>query len=219
MAVGFVQGIDVSSNQGKVDWSGVSQADVSFAFARATIGGHQTDSQFAVNWSGMSDAGLVRGAYHYFWPLTAWQGQANNFVAAIGKLHSGDLPPALDLEEAIVKSDPQKHDVWNDVLPDQRLPMILNWLRAVEQALGMKPVIYTRQNFIENLLGDGIQQLTDSLLWIAHYGVLQPNVPANWASWTFWQNTDGGTINGVTGKVDLDNFNGSANDLRAFTKS
>ncbi len=217
MANGFVRGIDVSVHQGNVNWSAVAQASIAFAFARATIGGQGTDAQFPANWAGISNAGLKRGAYHFFWPATPWQQQATNFVNSVGALLTGDLPPALDLEEAFPSGNPS-HDIWQDVPAEQRLPMIQNWLSAVETGLGLKPVIYTRQNFIEPLLGAGVQQLSDSPLWIAHYGVPQPNFPSAWATWTFWQNTDSGTVNGVNGKVDLDNFNGTLDDLQALTK-
>lgn len=217
MPAEFVQGIDVSSNQGLIDWNAVSQSGVLFAFARSTIGGHKTDSQFATNWSGINKAGLIRGAYHYFWPQTPWQDQASNFINAVGALQTGDLPPALDLEESFLKGDPT-HDVWSDVPLDQRLPIIQNWLSKVEEALGIAPIIYTRQNFIANLLGDGVQELANSLLWIAHYDVAQPAFPPGWKSWTFWQHSENGKIAGIKGSVDLDNFNGSETDLRALTK-
>ena len=210
-----VEGVDVSSHQGNVDWSAISQDGVGFVFVRASIGGHQVDAHFASNWSRVGDAGLMRGAYHYFWPLTAWQDQADNFI----NLQAGDLPPALDLEGALASNDPRKPKGWLDVPIDQRLPMIHNWLNAVEQTVGIKPVIYTRQNFIEGLLGDGIQELADYPLWIAHYDVLQPTLPASWSSWSFWQYTEKGAVRGIIGNVDRDKFNGSLNDLKALAKS
>lgn len=97
--------------------------------------------------------------------------------------------------------------------------MIQNWLNAVEQTVGTKPVIYTRQNFIEGLLGDGIQELADYPLWIAHYDVQQPTLPASWSSWSFWQYTEKGAVRGIIGNVDRNKFNGSLNDLKALAKS
>ena len=93
----LIEGIDVSSNQGKVDWSAAARAGKVFGFARATIGGHQADRQFAANWQGMKDAGIFRGAYHFFWPLTPWHDQAESFIKTVGALNPGDLPPVLDL--------------------------------------------------------------------------------------------------------------------------
>ncbi len=53
----FIEGIDVSSNQGEVDWGAVARVGKAFGFARATIGGHQADPQFVANWQRVSDAG------------------------------------------------------------------------------------------------------------------------------------------------------------------
>jgi len=49
-------------------------------------------------------------------------------------------------------------------------------------------------------------------LWIAHWGVRRPTVPAgNWGGrgWTFWQWTSDGSVSGIQGRVDKDRFNGS----------
>src|ERR1700730_11558297 len=198
----YLEGIDVSSHQDNIDWGIVGQKGIGFAYVRATIGEYDIDSRFTRNWNGIADSGLSRGAYHYFWPLAFSQGQAQNFLNAVSVPQPGDLPPALDLEEAVPKNDPLKHDTWLDVPFDQRLPMIQNWLDAVEEATGRKPIIYTRQNFIEELLGDGVQSLSEYPLWIAHYGVPQPSFPPQWASWTFWQYTDKGAVNGIAGPID-----------------
>ena len=123
------------------------------------------------------------------------------------------------IEEAIPKSDPLKRDAWRDVPADQRLSAIWNWLDAVEQALSMRPMIYTRQNFIEPLLGDEVKTLATSGLWIAHYNVAQPSTPSSWASWTFWQYSEIGSVDGVHGNVDCDRFGSSRDELQNLTKS
>lgn len=215
----YIEGIDVSSNQGPVDWTAVHAAGKAFAFARATVGGHQADPRFSANWQDMSDAGILRGAYHFFWPLTPWQDQATSFMDTVGALSKGDLPPVLDLEEAISKSDPSKRDAWKDMPTNQRLSIIQNWLAQVEQGLGLRPMIYTRQNFIEALLGDSISALATCPLWIAHYEVPAPSIPPKWTSWTFWQYSETGGVDGVQGNVDCDRFSGSLNDLQGLAKS
>ncbi len=219
MANQFIEGIDVSSNQGQVDWTAVKLAGKEFGFARATIDGHQLDSQFTTNWQRMRDAGIIRGAYHFYWPSTPWQDQAELFIKTMGSLYPGDLPPALDLEEAIAKRDSSKHDAWQDVAVDQRLSAVHNWLDAVQQALGLRSMIYSRQNFIEPLVGDGITTLAPSGLWIAHYKVAAPSIPSTWASWTFWQYLDSGNVDGVHGNVDCDRFNGLQKDLQNLAKN
>src|SRR5260370_6260190 len=210
----LIEGIDVSSNQGEVDWGAVARAGKAFGFARASIGGRQCDPQFAANWQRMSDAGIFRRAYHFFWPLTPWQGQAENFIKTVGALSPRDLPPVLDLEEAIPKSSASKRDAWNDVPAHQRLSIILNSLDAVEQPLRVRPLIYTRQNFIEPLLGDEVKTLATSGLWIAHYKVAQPSTPLSWAAWTFWQYSKTGSVDGVHRNVDCNRFVSSQTDRK-----
>jgi GH25 family lysozyme M1 (1,4-beta-N-acetylmuramidase) len=49
-------------------------------------------------------------------------------------------------------------------------------------------------------------------LWIAHWHVAQPRVPAsNWAGhgWTIWQYDNCGSVAGIDGCVDLDRLNGT----------
>jgi len=112
-----------------------------------------------------------------------------------------------------------KRDTWQDIPAGQRLSMIQNWLAQVEVGLGMRPIIYTRQNFIESLLGDSVSTVATCPLWIAHYEVLQPSVPPNWTSWTFWQYTEKGSVDGVRDTVDCDRFSGSNTDLQSLTRS
>jgi lysozyme len=218
MAGSVVSGIDVSSHQGMVDWQAVSHSGLSFTFVRATLGAHSADSRFAGNWARARAAGLLRGAYHFFWPLASASDQADHFIEVIGDPLPGDLPPALDLEEAVMQQNPQQ-DVWTTVPPNNRLPMILGWLATVEHALGVKPVIYSRQNFLESLLGDGVDELADHLLWIAHYTKAQkPRIPSAWSQWTFWQYAEDGNAPGINGDVDQNRFNGSMDDLRALAR-
>jgi GH25 family lysozyme M1 (1,4-beta-N-acetylmuramidase) len=45
-------------------------------------------------------------------------------------------------------------------------------------------------------------------LWIAHWGVARPVVPAPWKTWRLWQY--------ASGQPDLDVFNGTADQARRF---
>lgn len=213
----FLAGIDVSSNQGAVDWTAVSQANVSFAYARASLGAHSVDSQFAGNWARLRSSGLLRGAYHFFWPLASAADQANHFIQTVNELLPGDLPPMVDLEPT--SSNPNR-DVWPNIPAADRLPLILGWLTAVEQAFGLKPFVYTYKSFIENLLGADLQQLSSYPLWIAQYtSKPQPNIPAAWNGWALWQFSKKGHINGVNTAVDQDRFKGALDDLKALAKT
>jgi lysozyme len=197
-----VTGIDVSHYDGTVDWTQVAAAGRKFGIAKATEGTGSHDSTFAANWSSMKSAGLLRGAYHFFRSNEDAQAQAQAFVNALGALGPGDLPPMLDLETSDGESG------------STVASKALAWLQAVEQMTGRKPILYTYPDFWQNQIG-APSGFTDYPLNIANYGVKCPNVVGSWPTWTIWQNSDTGSVSGVSGQVDEDVFNG---DLASLMK-
>jgi lysozyme len=210
-AGGNLLGVDVSHYNGVISWKTVAAAGISFAYAKATESAGVTDKKFAANWAGIKAAGLPRGAYHFFHPQNPVDAQAARFIAAVGALAPGDLPPMLDLEETSATTDE-----WDGVPLAQRVPLALRWLQLVEQALGRKPIVYTRRGFVLQKLGDA-SALAAYPLWVAHYtGAPQPALPPGWNAWTIWQYTGSGAIAGITGQVDIDRFQGPQADLLAL---
>ena len=90
------KGIDVSHFQGNVDWAKVKATGAAFAFAKATEGTATIDKMFATNWPAMKNAGLLRGAYHFFHGSKDATDQANFFLSKFSVV-AGDLPPVLDV--------------------------------------------------------------------------------------------------------------------------
>jgi lysozyme len=206
---GAIPGIDVSHYQAMIDWSAVAAAGEAFAFAKASEGVSAPDVYFADNWSGISSAGILRGAYHFFLPDLDPAAQAKFFLARLAnanggstKLAPGDLPAALDLE------------IVNGVAPGNIINSAATWLAAVEQATGRKPILYTYIDFWKNKLGNP-SALSGYPLWIAQYSVAAPTVPGGWTDWALWQFSSSQPVSGVsTGSADVDAFNGTINDLR-----
>ncbi|MEO9235846.1 MAG: GH25 family lysozyme [Polyangiaceae bacterium] len=201
----LAQGIDVSHYDGTIDWNAVQGGGIDFAIAKATEGTTFTDPQFAANWAGMQDAGVVRGAYHFFHPELDPDTQAAFVVSTVGPLAPEDLPLILDLEtnggesETVVVAN------------------ALTFLTDVEAATGRTPIIYTSNRVIATVSG-GSPKFAHYPLWDAQYGVGCPTIPAPWTTWNIWQTNDNGTIAGVsgTGNVDVDTFNGTIDDLHIF---
>jgi len=52
------------------------------------------DAFFQRNWKKSKNAGLVRGAYHFFLATKSGKAQAENFINSV-ELSPGDLPPVL----------------------------------------------------------------------------------------------------------------------------
>ncbi|GAB1403428.1 hypothetical protein MASR1M74_06060 [Lentimicrobium sp.] len=97
-----IYGIDVSHHQGKINWTEVAEKDISgkhisFVFIKATEGVTRQDRHFMHNWKKAGEAGLIRGAYHFFHPSRDAAAQAENFIKNV-QLQPGDLPPVLDIE-------------------------------------------------------------------------------------------------------------------------
>lgn len=195
-------GIDVSHYQGLVDWGKVKATGVVFAFAKATEGVSHGDATFAANWSGIKNAGLVRGAYHFFRASQDPAAQARFFLQTVS-LSPGDLPPVLDVETADGAS--------NDAIQSG----VKTWLDAVAAQTGVTPMIYAAPGFWNGYMSGDFGAY---LLWVAQYGVNSPRLPNGWSNWNFWQYSQSGKVNGVAGNVDLDYFQGSADDLTAFAR-
>ncbi len=193
-------GIDVSHFNGEVDWTAASNS-ITFAFAKATQGVGFVDPRFAQNWLGMRDAGVQRGAYHFFDPSENAAAQADLFLNTV-RLDAGDLPPVLDIEML-------KRSALTSTLDG-----IAVWLAAVQSGTGTTPIIYTSPGFWAQL--GNPPNPGNHPLWVAHYGVAKPSVPPIWNSWTFWQFSQLGRCAGIKGYVDLNRFSGSLDDLKAM---
>ena len=96
-----VRGIDVSDNNGRVDWNQVKKDGLVFSFIKATDGiSYPEVWYFNENWPKMKAAGIVRGAFHYYEPSNDPIEQANYFADTLLKagFEDGDMPPVLDIE-------------------------------------------------------------------------------------------------------------------------
>lgn len=198
------KGIDVSHFQGAVRWDLVKNSGIHFAFAKATGGMTYTDPHFENNWNGMREAGLLRGAYHFFYADDDPHQQAQHFIQIVGKLKRNDLPPVLDVE------------ILDGVTDSVLVARVFTWLRAVEQAFGCKPILYTDPGFAKAYLQH--KALGNYPLWIADYGVAKPGIPQAWQDedWVFWQKSQRGKVEGVDGDVDLNVFRGDPEALMVF---
>ena len=63
-------GIDVSENNGYIDWDDVKDAGVDFVIVRSSYGRTGVDDMFLENVNGAHAVGLACGAYHYGYGLT-----------------------------------------------------------------------------------------------------------------------------------------------------
>lgn len=199
-----VWGIDVSHHQGKIDWAQVGASGVIFAFIKATEGGDHRDPRFEENWKSSGDAGVTRGAYHFFTFCTKGQAQAANFLSVLSE-NERMLPPAIDVEFAgNCKS-------WSNV--DDIRAQLSIFLKRIERSTSRRPILY--------LTYDSFHQIADGYfpqyeIWIRNV-LWQPSRSEPMA-WTFWQYTDAGRISGIRGPVDLNAFRAGFEEFEALLR-
>ncbi len=196
-----IHGIDVSKYQQAIAWDAVKamrvrKIKIGFAFIKATEGLVNIDSQFKRNWKKAKEAGVARGAYHFFLATKDGKLQAENFIRSVN-LMPGDLPPVLDVEQTY------------GVPADSLKKRVKQWLDVTEEYYGAKPIIYTNVEFYKKNLGHGFD---DYPLWVAHY--YQPAQPRINRDWAFWQHSDQGRVDGILSKVDFNVFAGDSLEFR-----
>jgi lysozyme len=196
-----IHGIDISHHQSAIDWKEVKNMEVKnirigFSFIKATEGLGRVDNRFRRNWSAAKEAGLPRGAYHFFIASKSGMAQAENFIETVD-LQPGDLPPVLDIEQTNGASIADLQQRARD------------WLVKVEAAYKVKPIIYTNADFYDNFLAGKFDNYP---LWVAHY--LVQDKPRIERKWTFWQHSERGRVNGIDAYVDFNVFNGDSSDFK-----
>ena len=181
---GEAYGIDVSAHQGSIDWRRVADDGIGHAWIKATEGGDFTDRRFADNWAAARDAGIKRGAYHFFTLCRPGDEQAGHFLATVRDL--GELAPAVDLELAgNCAARPPREAVARE---------LATFLRIVEQRSGRPTVLYLGADWQEAypVAREGRP------LWLRRV-LRRPS-----GDWYVWQVQGRARVEGVAGPVDLD---------------
>lgn len=192
--------IDVSNNNGVIDWDKTYVAGVRTGWAKATEGLSFLDGYLCRNLAAMRRLKIHDGYYHFARPAEDATRQADWYVDSVLRVGGfGVKEPVLDIEDA-GGLNKAKLTAW-----------MLMWLARVERRTGRVPAIYCSTSFAEECFD--CQKFPRYPLWLASYGVSSPRVPAGWTSWTYWQYTDKGRIDGINGDVDLDYLRGEVKAL------
>lgn len=203
-----IHGVDVARFEPSVNWRRAKRAGIRFAFIKATEGGDLKDPMFKDHWRGARRAGVVRGAYHFYYFCTRPEVQARWFIRNVPKA-PGALPPVLDME-------------WNPLSPTcQRRPParviraeMKTWLDIVEAHFGQRPIIYTSPDFYKDARLD---RLRGEEFWLRAVAQTPDKVYPG-QSWSFWQYSGTGRVPGSEGDIDLNVFNGSPAEWEAWLK-
>ena len=192
---GAATGIDVSRHSGAVDWNRVAAAGHGFAYVKATEGVDSEDSAFREHWAGAAEAGLRRGAYHFFVTEDDPEEQARFFLAVLGD-DRGELRPVVDVEL-----------IGHHTRPDW-VESLGRFLELLHAELGVRPVLYTSPNFwdrevVPKASAELATLFAEHPLWLAEYGVDDPTRPEGWTCWQLWQFEGDAQVPGVEKSADL----------------
>lgn len=197
-------GIDVSDNQGTVDWKQVKGAGCQFAILRSVRKAGKPDSQFSNNLAGCKANGIPVSVYKYTYGTTeaadreeAWQ------VVDLLAAHGLNCVVWWDIENRSLLSK----------LGKDKLTKAIQAARDVVEAAGLRFGIYTGKYPIQEGWFD-YKAFLDCSWWCARYPLKgsgyglkdvpegkEPEVPMALAG---WQWTSKGRIAGIAGDVDMD---------------
>ena len=189
------KGIDVSSWQGKPDWTKVKKSGVEFAILRI----HQKngpDTSFEHNYKGCKANAILIGGYKYSYALTPAQAleEAEDTLSVLAG-RGLDFPVFYDLE-------------WNSQrkLGSAAIEKIAEtFLNRIKKA-GYKVGIYCNMDWHQKVLTEKLRKYD---LWIARYPAddngtiqerLRPDIGVG------WQHSSKGKVSGISGNVDMNVF-------------
>lgn len=198
------KGIDVSQFQGTIDWEAVAESGIEFAFIRVGYRGWGTgrlcdDSTYKANIQGALDAGIQVGVYVYSQAITVEEGieEAQYLIDRV-KDYDITLPLVIDYEYA----DNQQGRLYNAHLSKAVATDICNAFVYTAQNAGYSGAVYANVTMLRNQLNES--EL--SCVWLANYPNTYSGVGTTSYSgdYDFWQFTSKGTVDGISGNVDMD---------------
>lgn len=186
------QGIDVSSWQGDIDFSAVKNSGIDIVYIKSSEGSNYINPYFESSYSNAKANGLKVGFYHYVTARTTQQAiEEANFFARVIRGKSPDCKLAMDFEN------------FGNLSISQINEISITFLETLENVTNSEAVIYSNAYSARTIFSDS---LTKYPLWVANYGVSQPEANGKWNTWVGWQYTSTGSVNGVSGYVDRNQF-------------
>lgn len=191
-------GIDVSSHQGKIDWSAVAQDGIDFAIIRAGFRGYgegelNPDKMFERNIKGALAAGLDVGIYFFSQALSPEEAvEEAEYVLDAIRDYNVTLPVAFDWEPI----KPGKNARTDGLDGATVTECARAFCDRIRQA-GLEPLVYLNQDM--GYLTFRLDKLTDFKLWLAEYDT----APDFHYAFRIWQYSNTGKVAGIKNKVDL----------------
>ncbi len=186
----MIKGIDISNHQPSVDFNSLKNS-VQVVIMKATEGVTYKDPLLESHYQKAKAVDFPVGFYHFMSEGSSPSEQALAFYNAI-KNKQYEIIPTLDIE-----TNSQGRNAY------QITDRCLEFLAKFKELSGIDCMIYTGGYFGRDNLDNRIKGYK---AWIAHYGVNTP-METGFSNVVGHQYTSSGSVYGVNGNVDLNNFN------------
>jgi lysozyme len=171
-----------------------AEAGIAGVIHKLTEGTGYVDSKVEARSFLAEDAGMLWGLYHFIRPGDPRE-QARFFCQTAEPWADDDTLYALDWEDAGVS-----------------LEDALVFLEEVEKLTGHKPVLYSGHVLKDALGGKPDASISKYRLWLAQYAS-SPTLPPGFEKYWAWQYTDQGEVAGVDAPTDLNDYQGTPEEL------
>lgn len=215
-------GLDLSKWQEDINWAKLKKDGVEFVILRCGYRGYGTgelveDVCYDDHMAGAAKQGIPAGIYLYSQAITTAEAvEEADFCIEQAKKYDVQLPLVIDIEYA------ENENGFTGRLYEANLSVAAQTKIAkafcdrVEEA-GYVPMIYASASMLRDIMdADALSE--EGMIWMAHYttktsydGVYQ-----------YWQYTDSGTVDGISGKVDCNFYftkGDSPTDLGSWNKN
>ncbi len=185
-------GIDVSEWQGEIDFEAVKQSGIEVVYIKSSES-RWVDPYFESNYEKATAANLKVGVYHYVTARTVEEARLEAaFFVSVLEDKAIDCRLVMDFES------------FGDLSVAEINEIGLVFLQTVESLSGKEVVVYSDTSDAINVWDESIANYP---LWVAEYGVSEPQNNGKWSSWVGFQYSDAGSVSGIGGSsVDLDYF-------------
>lgn len=185
------KGIDVSKWNGDIDWNKVKASDVDYAIIRCGYGDDETsqdDPYWKTNADACTEAGIPFGTYIYSYAdsVKAAKSEAEHVLRLI-EGYDLTYPVYYDLEQNSVREN----------LSTAEIAKVAETFCSIIEDAGYNVAIYANKDWFTNYLTDPYFDTVDH--WVAQYN---SNCTYQ-GKYTMWQCTSSGTVDGISGNVDL----------------
>ena len=185
-----MRGIDVSENNGVVDWGTVKANGFDFAIIRIGYGRGNLDSEFYNNVNGAINAGLAIGVYHYSYAMNE-ENAADEAEFVLNTLNDAGLTAdKLPMGVWFDMEDADDYKANRGTPTSQQLTNICSvFINKLWQAGYVNTGLYASYDWLVNVLD--ISQLGGCAIWCAQLNNQCDYEGANLWQYTFSENIEG----------------------------